>query len=72
MKARAARLMRDHNELAWLAWHVEALRRTKKIPPLRKLQTREQQRPRQSPQQMLAIAKQWTLLLGGKVVDNPK
>jgi hypothetical protein len=39
--------------------------RMKKFPQLRKLMIRE--RVEQSPEQMLAIAKQWTLLLGGEV-----
>lgn len=32
--------MRSHNQTAWLAWHVAALQRTKRIPPLRRLMMR--------------------------------
>jgi hypothetical protein len=68
-----ARLRREHNERAWLAWHVEALRRAKKVPPLKKLYAREpRQRRAQSWQDMQAAAKAWTLLLGGKVVRANK
>ncbi len=56
-----------------LAWHTAALQRARKMPPLRKLLTRQPgPRPRQTQRQMLDVAKQWTLLLGGKVIDKPK
>lgn len=32
--------MRSHNEMAWAAWHVAALQRTKRIPPMRRLMMR--------------------------------
>lgn len=43
--------------------------RFKKFPKLRALQVRE--RRAQSPEEMMAIAKQWTLLLGGEVKGKP-
>lgn len=66
---KAAQFTREHNERAWLAWYTAALPRFKKFPQLRKLMIRE--RNSQSPEQMLAIAKQWTLLLGGEVKGKP-
>lgn len=58
----------EHNERAWLAYHVGVLHRTKKLPPLRKLQVRIPDQHRQSPEEMQAILKQWTLSSGGKIV----
>jgi hypothetical protein len=34
MKGRAAMQRREHEQFAWLAWHIEALSRMKKLPPL--------------------------------------
>jgi len=62
--------MREHNERAWLAYTIANLQRAKKLPPFKKLLIRERDRPRQSPQQMLEIAKQWAVLLGGKVIGK--
>jgi len=64
-----AQFTREHNERAWLAWYTAAMPRFKKFPKLRALQVRE--RRTQSPEQMLAIAKQWTLALGGEVKGKP-
>ncbi|WP_051057052.1 hypothetical protein [Bradyrhizobium yuanmingense] len=64
-----AQFTREHNERAWLAYHTAALPRMKKFPKLRTLLARD--RKPQSPDQMLAIAKQWTLLLGGEVKGKP-
>jgi len=51
-----------------MAYTIAALGRTKKLPPMRKLMIREPSlNRRQSPEQMMAIVKQWTLLLGGEV-----
>ena len=54
------RLEREQSDRAWLAWHIAALQRTKKLPRLRDLQPRS--RPKtgaQSPAEMIAIARQW-------------
>lgn len=56
-----------HNERAWLAYHIAGLPRQKKFPPLRRLMMHDRERRPQSQQQMQAVARQWTLLLGGKV-----
>jgi hypothetical protein len=67
------RLIREHNELAWSVWQAEALRRSKKLPPLSRLQQRvagARRRQPQSWQQMKAIAKLWTASLGGKVATT--
>lgn len=63
--------VREQNARAWLAWHIPALYRAKKLPPLRRMMVRERDRKPQSPEQMLMIAKQWTLLLGGEVKGKP-
>jgi len=70
LKAKAAQLRREHNERAWLAYHTAYLPRAKKPPKLSKLQVREQPR-RQTPHEMLAAARQWTIFLGGKIKSRP-
>jgi hypothetical protein len=37
LEGRAAAIERDHNDRAWLAWHVAALSRQKRLAPLRSL-----------------------------------
>ena len=64
-----AQFVREHNDRAWLAWYTAALPRFKKFPKLRSMLSRE--RRAQSPDEMMAIAKQWTLLLGGEVKGKP-
>lgn len=65
MKARldgaAKRIKREHNLTAWLAWHVEALHRTKKLPKLREMMIAEKQKPLppQTPEQIEAILRGW-------------
>lgn len=64
------RFKREHNERMSLAWHIAALNRTpqkKKLPSLRSLMIRERAKVPQSWQQQLAIAKQWTLMMGGTI-----
>ncbi|MGE4339148.1 MAG: hypothetical protein AB7E55_24710 [Pigmentiphaga sp.] len=54
-------MVREHNDRAWLAWHVAALQRADKLPKLKTLLHREKsQAPqRKSWQEQLAIARQW-------------
>lgn len=47
-------LRREHNNLMWLAWHVAALQRTKRLPPLKRMLAREKPRA-QSWQEQLEI-----------------
>ncbi|RYE43608.1 MAG: hypothetical protein EOP24_27675 [Hyphomicrobiales bacterium] len=56
-KGALAGLRREHNELAWHAWHVAALTRAKKMPPLADLQRVEVRR--QSWQEQEAILASW-------------
>jgi len=35
---------REHNNRAWLAWHIAALSRAKKLPALKSLYTRDKPR----------------------------
>lgn len=37
MRGRATARRHEQQQLAWLAWHIEALARTKKLPPLREM-----------------------------------
>lgn len=60
MEGQACRLRREQNANAWLAWHIEALARAKKLPKLKTLLSgeRTQSRP-QTWQEMKAIAMMW-------------
>jgi hypothetical protein len=59
MAGRGDALARQHNERAWLAWHIAALPRAKKFPKLEKMMVKAGpvKRVRQTPEQMLMIAK---------------
>lgn len=67
------RLRREQDERMSLAWHVAALMRTdaRKFPKLEKLLSRSARRgprPRQTPEQMLAIARLFTVAAGGEII----
>jgi hypothetical protein len=57
----AKRIRREHDLTAWLAWHVEALSRVKKMPKLRDMLTPEKPKPipPQTPEQIEAILRGW-------------
>lgn len=59
LAARNAIAIRQHNERAWLAWHIGALPRMKKYPKLDDLRVKPQASSRQSVEQQLAIARMW-------------
>jgi hypothetical protein len=63
-KLRAAR--REHNQRAWLAWHVAALHRAKKLPTLKSMLARDKPRA-QSWQEQSNILASWSLAHNGKV-----
>lgn len=52
-------LMREHNERAWLAWHIAALPRSKKLPKLEKMLLRTGKKTRQTWQEDLAAMDRW-------------
>lgn len=67
---RALALKREHNERAWLAYHVAVLSRIKQIPPLHTLQDRTGVKRRvQTPEEMLAIAR---MFVSAPRVQTPK
>lgn len=52
--------MREHNERAWLAWHIAALQRSKKLPKLKTLFSKATSRTRRMTwQQQMAVMDQW-------------
>jgi hypothetical protein len=67
IKGKNAQLAREHNARAWHAHTVAALQRTKRMPSLRKLLVRDKDQKPQHWQDMKAIAKQWTVVLGGEI-----
>jgi hypothetical protein len=50
---------REHNNRAWLAWHIVALDRSKRLPKLQSMMARRQSRSRQSWQEQQRIMGQW-------------
>jgi hypothetical protein len=63
-KLRAAR--RDHNQRAWLAWHIAAMGRAKKIPRLASMLAKEKPR-QQSWQEQQMILASWSVAHNAKV-----
>lgn len=75
MAAVIKRLSREQNERAWLAWHIAALGRVKKLPKLKDLMTAKAtpkpSKP-QSPDVQLAMMKSMFLAFGGDPADLEK
>lgn len=66
LDGRSDAVLLKHNETAWAVWHVAALSRAHKLPPLEKLQHRTRvPRKRQTTEQMLEMAAIITALHGG-------
>lgn len=59
-----ARIRREHNERAWLAWHVEALARTKKLPKLESMMMQDKPKRRQTVDEQIAVARAWAAVAG--------
>jgi hypothetical protein len=72
LRGREAALIREHNDRAWLAWHIAYLSRTKKPVALRKLQIKSgsARRKPQSWQQMKTVALMITQAFGGTVTPE--
>ncbi|MQP38651.1 hypothetical protein CQ059_04855 [Brucella pseudogrignonensis] len=64
----ASRLRRERNENAWLAWHIEALARSKKLPKLADMMetSPKKQKRRQTVAEQISIAHRWTAALTRK------
>lgn len=61
LKGVGARLSREHDANAWLAWHIEALARVKKMPKLTDMQTsKPAKRRKMTPEEMISMAHLWT------------
>ncbi len=55
------RLVREHNELAWLAWHIAAMVRSKKLPKIKTLMAKTAGKQRQDWREQMAIMDQWVV-----------
>jgi hypothetical protein len=66
-KAAALRRRRDHNDRAWLAFHIAAFQRVKKIPKLDKLMIKE--RIVQPWHEQMAIMDAWASAIEAKRVN---
>lgn len=61
MAGASAKLAREHDANAWVAWHIEALARSKKLPKLADMQSgRPTKRRRMTPEEMISMAHLWT------------
>lgn len=70
MEGQACRLRREQNSLAWLAWHTEALARSKKLPKLKTLQSGDGKPSRaQTWQEQKAIAMMWKSVISKGAPD---
>jgi hypothetical protein len=58
LRARSLVLIREHNERAWLAWHIVKLGRAKNVPGLKTLQAKRPGRV-QPWQEQMRIMDQW-------------
>lgn len=56
--------------MAWLAWHVAALSRTKKLPKLESLFAKTRRRKDQTPEQMLSMIRTLNAAFGGVVKEK--
>ncbi len=59
MRGKATIIRREQEQIAWLAWHVEALARSKKLPPLAEMMGKRKAKPRkpQDPETLMNIVK---------------
>jgi hypothetical protein len=64
IEARWAYEARLHNRTAWLAWHVAALSRAKKLPTLKSMMvSKKQPQRRQTWQEQMAVMDQWAAVM---------
>jgi hypothetical protein len=54
---------REHNDRAWLAWHIEALRRAKRLPKLDRLLAKQKRRTKQTWQEQMHIMSMWASVM---------
>lgn len=59
IEAAAKRYERDYNARVWLAWHVAALSRMKKLPDIKKMFMSQTSKPRQNWRQQLQVMTEW-------------
>jgi hypothetical protein len=55
LDGKADALEREHNERAWLAWHIAAMPRMKDFPKLEKLLYRQKSKREMTPDEMWAL-----------------
>lgn len=70
IEAATERREAEHNDRAWLAWHIAALTRATRLPSLDKLKAKKQTPVHWEKQ--LADLKAWVIATGGKVITRPK
>lgn len=67
IRAYNERIIDEHNERAWLAWHTAGLSRTKKMPRLESMLAKKPTgRPKWEEQ--LEGLKRWVKATGGKII----
>jgi hypothetical protein len=70
MEAASERRIIEHNDRAWLAWHIAALQRAGRLPGLDRLKAKKQMPAHWEKQ--LADLKTWVIATGGKVIVKSK
>lgn len=71
MRGALRRLEIEHDGRAWLAWHTAYLPAAKRRPKLKDLMVKRKPR-RQSVEEQIAIAKQWTAVLSRQAAAKQK
>jgi len=57
MKAKAKARQNEQQQLTWLAWHIEAFARTKRLPTLKEVVGKGRRNQRQDPEILMANLK---------------
>ncbi|MBL3571990.1 hypothetical protein [Rhodovulum visakhapatnamense] len=70
MRGAARAATREAGQQRWLVWHLAALMRAGKLPSFEKFVGRPTVRRRQSPQEMLTMARIWHATLQGIARDD--
>lgn len=59
IEAASRRWEREHNARVWLAWHVAALHRAKRLPDIKKMFVNNTVKPRQTWREQLQVFSAW-------------
>ncbi len=73
VEGRRRRAEAEHNARAWAVWHIAAIPKMKRMPTLRDLEAKKQQKPKRramSADAMLTLARMWSAVAGPQENDG--